>query len=153
MGAGATGFSLILDEDTIATHRRNVESWRQLDEELLVEIQELPKITKFLHGCVQWMKDNGGKSDVAEMHDRVSSFLRTIGARKSLITQRLAVNARWNGLVGVDSVLDAAGAKLKAVETGRAKIQLDVERKEAGVDGPVLIAKKAEPGRIYRKKG
>jgi len=146
-GSGFTGFQLNLSADLLETAQRNLQSWRELDTALLAEIQALPKIEKFLRGAVDWIKENGDKGDVQDMKDMVDTFIRVSNSRKSLIRQRLDVNARFNKLSGLDDLMDVASARAKAMETGRARIELEKERAAAGM-GPDLPDAKPVPPQL-----
>jgi len=152
---GHASFELFLSAETLAQHAANLQSWKELDDELLAEIKELPKITKFLRSTIEWFREHGDKGDVQDVKTLVDSFLRTIGARKSLISQRLAVNARWNQGAGIDEMRAVAGTRAKTMETGRAKLELDKERQAQGLrpadEKPTIPPQLL--GRQYKRKG
>lgn len=146
------GFSLFLSSDDIRTHQRNIQDFKQLEAQMSQEITDLPKLEKYLRGLIDWFKEHGTNGDVADMRDTINSFLRVAASRKSIIKQRLEVNARWNKLTGIEDLIDAAGAREKAMQTGRAKLDLEKERRDAGFEGNGEPVKVMPVGRQYKRK-
>jgi DNA-binding transcriptional regulator YhcF (GntR family) len=152
-GESGKGFQLYLSPDDIKTHLRNIQDFKRLDAEIQQEIDELPKAIKHLRGMLDWFKENGSTGDVLEMKVLIESYIRTGLARKTRLKERLEVNARWNKLTGIEDLIDAAGAREKAMQTGRAKLDLELERKAAGLEGNGEPVRPPMPvGRKYKRK-
>jgi hypothetical protein len=150
-GSTETGLQLALSAETLAKCKQDCAFYRELEDQLSLEIKELPKFQKMMEGVILRFREVGTEEETAEALQCFKAYLQTAGHRKTLITQHLAVAARWSKLSGIDGLQDVAVTREKAMATGRAKLQLATEAREAGTGDTANDATPAARGRIFRR--
>lgn len=129
-GSSKQGLALALSRETLDAHESDMEHLRQQIQQVKWELDQLEEITIRLEKWID--KFNGDDGEQERALRILEAWQRNCGQKSSLRSQFLAMQKQWTGLSGIVDLKDVSVAQAKTLATGRAKLDLEREKNEAG---------------------
>jgi hypothetical protein len=124
-----SALALRLSKETLDFHNSDMTHLRGLLQANKWEIDQINEITAKLE---RWMdKFNGDDGDQDRALRILEAWQKSCGQKSSLQSQFLALQKQWTSLSGIVDMKDVSVAQAKAMATGRAKLDLELEKNKA----------------------